>query len=212
MDKKTYNRITRFCLVSGVGAALLYEPDSELQWIALGIAVLAAVVASSLYFYCHLRRPSEAASSHRTVALDQPAVLRHRHPDGDLSASASLQITDHQQAPELLWRPTLLSQYEAELGTVTSWLKDSENSNKALSQGYWLAVYRLYLDEGDSYTKCSKSKVNNLPSALVQASVESYLRTSVIAKSKHTHRKPRSSERAHWTNRSIDETEAALRV
>lgn len=212
MDKKTYNRITRFCLVSGVGAALLYDPDSELQWVALVIAILAAAVASSLYLYCHLRRPSEAVSSHRTVALDQPAVLRHRHPDRDLSASSSLQITDHQQALELLWRSTILSQYDADHQSAISWFKDFENTNKALSHDYWLAVYRMYVDEWDSYTKCSKSKVSNLPSALVQAPVQSNLRSSVIAKSKRSHRKSRSSGRAHWPHGYIGNDEAALRV
>lgn len=63
MDRKTYNRATRICLFCGVGAAILYESAGELQWIALAIAGLAGAVASSLYFYCHLKRPSETDSS-----------------------------------------------------------------------------------------------------------------------------------------------------
>ena len=64
MDQKAYSRAAKVCLISGVGAALLYDPDSELQWIALGIAGLAALVACSLYFYCQFRRPSDVDSAH----------------------------------------------------------------------------------------------------------------------------------------------------
>lgn len=59
MDKTTYNRATRICLYCGVGAAILYESAGELQWVALAIAGLAGAVASSIYFYCHLKPPSD---------------------------------------------------------------------------------------------------------------------------------------------------------
>ena len=76
MDAKTYNRATRICLFCGVGAAILYDSVSDLQWIALGIAGLAGVVAASLYFYCHSRHPSETDSSHRAGGSQQPALVR----------------------------------------------------------------------------------------------------------------------------------------
>ncbi len=76
MDRKTYNRATRICLFCGVGAAILYESDGELQWIALAIAGMAALVASSLYFYCQLRRPAETDSSHPAGQTQQPALVK----------------------------------------------------------------------------------------------------------------------------------------
>ena len=75
MDRKTYNRATRICLFCGVGAAILYESDGEFQWIALAIAGLAALVASSLYFYCQLRRPAETDSSRRAGGSQQSALV-----------------------------------------------------------------------------------------------------------------------------------------
>ena len=76
MDEKTYNRATRICLFCGVGAAILYDRVSELQWIALGIAGLAAVVASSLYFYCHWGRSAETDSTHRAGGSQQPTLVK----------------------------------------------------------------------------------------------------------------------------------------
>lgn len=75
MDRKIYNRATRICLFCGVGAAILYDSDGALQWIALAIAGLAALVASSLYFYCQLRRPGETDSSHPAGGSQQPALV-----------------------------------------------------------------------------------------------------------------------------------------
>lgn len=198
MDQKKYSRAAKLCLFSAVCAALLYDPDSGRQWIALGIAGLAAVAAASLYFYCHLRRPSDVDSAHRDGGLQQTLLLR-RYLGEYVSAAAGLHVTkQHYRALNLLTRNSILSQYDAERESAMSWFKEFEHPDNSLLNEYLLATHHAYLTKRDPYIKHSKSTISELSGFIARSPIESHYPSLVNVKSKSTHRKPRSSGRARW--------------
>ena len=210
MDQKKYNRATNICLFSAVGAVLLFGNDEGLRWIALAIAGTAAVVASSLYFYWHLRHPSEADSSHRDGELQQAVSWRDESPDEDSTATANLQITkQHYQALNLLSisRTDILSLYESEHEPARTWFMDAEHTDKSLFLNHLLATHHAYLAEFDSYVRHSKSTANYLLGSLVPSPAEPHVRSPVIVKSKRSNHKPRTSGRAPWYGSISEERE-----
>lgn len=58
MDRDRYRRIATACMVLAFVSVLAHQPSGEFRWIAIGMAVVAAVTASALYLYHHLNRRS----------------------------------------------------------------------------------------------------------------------------------------------------------
>ena len=91
LSRAKYDRVTTICLVLGVGAALAYEHNSDLAWLAFAVAGAATATAASLYFCRRLAR--------RAPGLARPLVSRpHTHelsPPSDWPAPAETLISIH---------------------------------------------------------------------------------------------------------------------
>lgn len=143
LNKAKYDRVTTICLTLGVGAALVYEHDSDLAWLAYIVAAAATVTAATLYFFRRTARRSAKTTEplvpqwriHEWVAPSGQFVLAGTvlpiHPYGPNEAAgsfqrfeASMQESGHLN-PSLYW-PAEVKRTAKNVGLTKTYHRQSE--------------------------------------------------------------------------------------
>lgn len=200
MDRDRYRRVATACMVLALVSVLAHQPTGEFRWIAVGMAVVAAVTASALYLYHHLNRRSTrqslAADIGELVAASSPDV----HPAKAVAERVALGLSDESRvlSDEPFRRE--LTRTVLELGKMLESLDAPAQTIHPTKDEKWQHVVEI------RYFSINRSALmNQLPDVFNQNPYSQFYEAGETAKRKALRPiKMKSSETQGWISASMN--------